>query len=330
MKKLITRYKLVILFFVLYLPFLGVMLYVYSGSPPDVDVAFYKGAPIGTSKEWSNVEQYGKADDLNIVRTTMGWWIDSKGNFHDMFFMKPIVIEHIQHAHRLGLKVYVSLRPQYSFGGPQGIPEDIRSIVMTRLKEKVLEWAEICEKYGVELFAPIQECEVLSSPEWKDNDVVDDEALSEWMQDIIDPIKERYHGEVVLGGGAWGGSARDWDKLRVEWKLLLDNYNIDFTGYDYIAFGPYSWHLVSPKYAFMTPDPTPEDYREYVRYSLNTLNEWAERDGCKGVLIREMGGPQEFYQVVFEEGENILKGIITTHWHWDRDFVGYWFRERLP
>ena len=112
--------------------------------------------------------------------------------------------------------------------------------------------------------------------------------------------------------------------------MLLDNYELDFTGYDYITFAPYFFHLTPKGQGAWLPDPTLDEYREYVRYSLIKINEWAERDGCKGVLIREMGGPQERYAIVFEEGENILKGIITTHWHWDREFVGNWFREKLP
>jgi hypothetical protein len=333
LKNIKIRYKLVALFFILYLPFLGVMLYWYSGSPPEFNVELYKGAPIGTFKEWSNVAQQGKADELNIVRTTMFWMVDKNGNLHEIPFIKSIIIEHIQHAHRLGLKVFVSLRFQYGgFEAPNPIPDEIRSVIITRSKEKALEWAEICEKYGVELFAPIQECEVLQTLEWEDNEVLGDEVISEWLQDIITPIKEIYHGEVVCGAGAWGGAARNWSEEKpVAYELLLDNCEIDFTGYDYIAFAPYSMHLVPAGQGWRYPDPTVEEYREYIRYSLNKLNEWAERDGCKGVIIREMGGPTEFIQVVFEEGEYLLKGIITTHWHWgDRPLVGYWFRERLP
>jgi len=323
-RRIQIRYKLVILFFVLYLPFLGAMLYVYSGSPPNIDVTFYKGAPIGTGKEWSNVTQKGKADDLNIVRTTMAWFVDNEGNLHDLFFMKPLIIEHIQHAHRLGFKVYVSLRFQYGLGAPRNIPDNIRSIAFTHAKQKVQEWAEICEKYGVELYAPIQECEMLGSMHWDDEDsgnqfLSGDEEISEWIQDVLPLIKERYSGFVVCGGGAWGGSSPEF------WKMILDNCEIDFTGYDYITFGPYPYHLKH------LDDITMEAYREYIRYSLDKLNEWAERDGCKGVIIREMGGPTEFIQVVLEEGENTLKGIITTHYHWDDyPMVSYWFRERLP
>lgn len=299
------------------------MLYVYSGSPPDVEVDFYKGVPIGTAIEWSNVEQYGKEDDLNIVRTTMAWFIDNEGNLHDLFFMKPLIIEHIQHAHRLGLKVYVSLRFQYGFGEPRSTPDDIRPIFAQQAKQKVIEWAGICEKYGVELYAPIQECEVLGGLYWDDEDsqnarLVGDDEISAWLQDVLPLIKERYSGLVVCGGGAWGGTTP------YAWKSILDECEIDFTGYDYVTFGPYTYHLKH------LDDVTVEVYREYIRYSLEKLNEWAEKDGCKGVIIREMGGPQEYYQVVLEEGEHILKGIITTHWHWGRKFVGYWFRERLP
>lgn len=336
MRKIKIRYKLVILFFILYLPFLGIILHVYSGSPPDNDVAFYKGVPVSFGKEWSHVEQHGIADGLNIVRTTMGWLIDSKGNIHDLFFMKPLIIQDIRRAHRLGLRVYVSIRPQYGgFTGSSGvseIPENIRPNFFKQFSQRVLEWAEICEKLGVEMYAPIQECEVLAYDglQWENGEVVGDEEISEWLQYILPQIRERYSGEVVCGGGAWGGASRSWEDRTVhgDYKLLLDNCDIDFTGYDYVTFAPYFWHL-SP-YDSWSPDPTIEEYRDYIRYSLNKLNEWAERDGCKGVMIREMGGPQECYQVVLEEGEDILKGIITTHWHWDREFVGYWFRERLP
>ena len=323
MLRKIARYKLLIMFFILYLPILGVILYFYSGSPPDLDVKMYKGTPIGTSLEWSHVDLYAREDGLNIVRTTMFWFIDKNGNLHEIPGIKALMIAHIQHAHRLGLKIYVSIRPQYGLGEPKKIPEDIRPIALEQLKQKVIEWAGICEKWGVELYAPIQECEILTDFKWDDENsatarLVGDQDITEWIQHVLPEIKERYSGEVVCGGGAWGGATS------YAWKEILDECEVDFTGYDYITFGPYSWHL---KYL---DDVTVEAYREYISYSLAKLNEWAERDGCKGVIIREMGGPREYYEVVFEEGEDTLKGIITTHWHWDREFVRYWFKERLP
>ena len=337
----ILRFKKILLWLVLYLSFLGIVLHVYTGSPPDLEVEMYKGVPVGgpfgTGIEWSNVVIKGKADDLNIVRTTMGWMVDSEGNVHDLFFMKPIIIQHIRYAHRLGFKVYVSIRPQYGgFTGSSGVSEvaeAVRQNFFSQFNQRVLEWAEICEKLGVEMYAPIQECEVLAygGLKWENGEVVGDEEISEWLQYILPQIRERYSGEIVCGGGAWGGAARSWEDRTVhgDYKLLLGNCDIDFTGYDYITFAPYLWHL-SP-YDSWSPDPTIEEYREYIRYSLSKLNEWAIRDGCKGIIIREMGGPTEFIQVVLEEGEDILKGIITTHYHWDDyPMVSNWFRERLP
>jgi len=53
MKSKLLRFKKILLWLVLYLLFLGVMLYVYSGNPLDLDVEMYKGVPIGTGIEWS-------------------------------------------------------------------------------------------------------------------------------------------------------------------------------------------------------------------------------------------------------------------------------------
>ena len=252
--------------------------------------------------------------------------VDNNGDLHELPWFKAYMISQIQNAHKRGLKIFLSIRPQYGgFTSPQKIPENVRSIYLTQLTERVLEWAEICEKWGVELFAPIQECELLTEFKWENGELVGDEDISKWIQEILPQIKERYHGEIVCGGGAWGGSSPE------AWKLVLDNCNIDFTGYDYIGFGPYIWHLTPEGQGWRLPDPTIEEYREYIRYSLTTLNEWAERDGCKGVIIREMGGPTENIQVVLEEGEDILKGIIT--WHWRGEYspiIRYWFKERLP
>lgn len=177
-----------------------------------MDVQIYKGAPIGVNEFSYDIAQEMKADGLNIVRTTMFWMVDNDGNLHELPWVKAYMISQIQNAHKRGLKIFLSIRPQYGgFTSPRGIPESVRATFFLQFNQRVLEWASICEKYSVELFAPIQECEVLADFQWDDEngqnaELMGDEDISEWLQEILPQIKDRYHGEIACGGGAWGGA----------------------------------------------------------------------------------------------------------------------------
>jgi len=106
---------------------------------------------------------------------------------------------------------------------------------------------------------------------------------------------------------------------------MRDEAYINFTGYDYIGF------TIWPEW--MPPGASPEDYREFVRDVINTTTEWAERDGCEGVIVTEfgLGRYKHPLSIVFEEGEGRLKGYVT--WIQTGEYhseLKYWYKERLP
>ena len=72
-----------------------------------------------------------------------------------------------------------------------------------------LEWADIAEKYGVELYAPMNELSIAVS---------DKEALNKWAHEVAPKIRERYSGILV------------YKAAPAEWGF--DN---DYRGYDYLS-----------------------------------------------------------------------------------------------
>jgi hypothetical protein len=197
--------------------------------------------------------------------------------------------------------------------------------------KKVLEYAEIAEKYGVELFAPMHEQDGVIGL-W----ILHDRGsfsgynkASEWGQEILPGIKERYHGKLV-----WEGAFNNGRLVPPEqYRRVLDELYINFTGYDYIGF------TTSPTFA---PEEGPEEYRECVRCTIDTLSKWAERDGCEGVIAAEMTlayavtstGWKDFLanDIVFEEGEGKLSGYIPGFGSesWEKEGLKHWYKEKLP
>jgi hypothetical protein len=266
--------------------------------------------------------------------------MDSQGNIHELPFMKQLTIEQIQTAHRNGLKVYLDMKNNY---GPlwevvQGkeahftLPERFWPTFFKQYNKKVLEWAEIAERYGVELFSPMHEQGgVLGFEILQDRGSLSGyEKASEWGQEILPGIKERYHGKLIWNGGFGPLLTAELHERG------HDELYINFTGYDYIGFTAYPASL---------PSKGPEGYREWVSQTIDLLSRWAERDGCDGVMATEMvlafglpprskGGYKDFvaYDMVFEAGEGRLSGYFPGFGSepWDKEGFKHWYKERLP
>jgi hypothetical protein len=314
----------------IYLILLGPILYLYSGSPPKNEITVYKGywAPIPPTGMTLNSM---KEDGMNTICLTAAYIVDSDGNIYRIPFIEKIKIAQIQAAHRKGLRVFLIVTP-FSFGEQGGpfIPQNVKNQpellegFLNKYNLLVLKWAEIAEKYGVELFTPMNEF---------DYSIGSIEKASEWGQEILPKVKNRYHGKIV-----WNGA------LNYLFYNLAEEFNIsniNFTGYDYIGLSILMW------------DNDFDLLRNNTRRLIETVRGFAQRDGVQGVMITELGiMPVEGkfnlseeayamgYQVIFEEGESKVVGFFTADWP---EFLGprlrgtlreqtikEWFKEKLP
>ena len=135
-----------------------------------------------------------------------------------------------------------------------------KEISVEAWNSKVIEYAKLAEKHEVELFAPMNEPEVLFGPS----------ASATWGQEILPMIREVYHGEIVWKGGAPGDMQPD-----------ARNPNpTNFSGYDYLGV---TLGVGSAPISL-------ENFIENIYNSMKVIHGFAERDGVKGVMITEFYG----------------------------------------
>lgn len=124
----------------------------------------------------------------------------------------------------------------------------------------------------------------------------DQEVVGEWLHEIVPKIKERYSGMVTT--------------------KLANIFDMNFTGYDYVGFD-----LVHVKDA------------DKVREDVATARKYAQRDGCRGVILAEFGflaewtrfedegvGEQrqaELINMVFQETWGNVDGYFIVRWSVD-------------
>ncbi len=260
------------------------------------------------------------------------------------------IAEDIKLAHDNGMKVMLNanFHPKPKLG-----EEDIE-----RLNSLIIEVAKIAEENDVELFAPLSEPETVL--------LVD---RGEWAQDILHKIKEVYHGETF-----WNGAFAPPDKEVVSeeyFRQVAEQPPGDFVGYDYIGFPSYYWQggNLEPEELLQFADQmTLESYSEYADRLVKYMLAYAERDGCKGVIVKEFGVIDRFFmrgsdvvdrldngtlteeeyteshRIVLEKGKDKVAGFMTTIDILDTEIYGIrirgipetqevireWFTEKLP
>lgn len=216
---------------------------------------------------------------------------------------KELMIANIQTAYRNGLRVGLTMG-KCTF-------VKLEEIDLEAWNSKVVELAKLAEEHEVELFAPMNEPEVLFGPS----------ASAEWGQEILPKIREVYHGKIVWKGGAVGDIHPDPGQP--------DQTN--FSGYDYIGF---TLGLAS------NAGMTMEDFSQQVDHSLDTIIGFAERDNVKGIMITEFYGllpgtweknswseekEARAHEIVLEKVKGKVVGFFAL------DFLGLsFFREELP
>lgn len=232
--------------------------------PPTGKVHKYKGLwthTIGAMRNASmNVEEL-KRIGVNFVAVTLDVEMDENRNLHvvgenDFLF-------YILAFHRSGLRVLLMPDPCHPSFVRWGKYEwelgdndaDVRrgAELLESFTPLVLEWAEIAESYGVEMFSPLNEPQTFARNS--------DEA-SRWAQHILPDLKKRYSGALVL---------------RTHGGVDMNSFELDARGYDYLALsGGTAWLPL-------------ELWRLHIREQINNLVATVERDGCENGILLDFG-----------------------------------------
>ena len=148
----------------------------------------------------------------------------------------------INKFHKNGIKTFLILNPAHpEFGINPFSSEASGKPLLNKVSLLVLKWAKISEKYGVEMFSPLNEPQLLAYQNEK--------AVSNWAQEILPKIRKVYHGKIGF---------------RVHSNPEgFAVYNL--TGYDYIIFSG----LVCTK----DIDEHPEWIEQLINRTLDNLTE---------------------------------------------------------
>ncbi len=315
----------------------------YSGVPPKTEFTVYKGIVLRAATlppvTWvvSVPPSFAKMKDagINIIQIPVYYSVDDEGNFELFPMSKELTMMNIQTAHRNGLRVFLSTFFMPRETGPVGA--EISSYILRdtdfleRCNQEIVKWAEVAEKYNVELFSPLIEPELQLG-------VTGPELVYEWAQDILPKVKEVYHGDVV-----WRGVFSHWLRfwLPPKGRWAEPELVADLTGYDYIGTSIF-------------PGMELEEYPGHVDRLLDLTTRFAEKY-AKGAMVTEFGlfpsgpggGPAQphiktsediarVHEITFERAKDRVVGFFvedTALVQYDasaEEVVREWYKERLP
>ncbi|RLI10790.1 hypothetical protein DRO42_00070 [Candidatus Bathyarchaeota archaeon] len=159
--------------------------------PPNTTITKYKGLWLPFLEEvrasLGDLDNI-KLDGVNIVAIGVKICVD--GNVTECESEDEIK-DAISEFHKHGLKTFLLLNPAHpDFGVDPYSTEATGKPLLDKLTPLVLKWAEISEEYGVEVFAPVNEPQLLS---YQDAD-----AVSDWAQELLPKLRKVYHGKVAF------------------------------------------------------------------------------------------------------------------------------------
>jgi hypothetical protein len=257
------------------------------------EVYIYKGFWMpGINEGWlASHMQEMKNMGVNTVSLAVGFYFDDN---KQISMDTSHIFEDIQVAHENGMKVM--LNPNF-YPFPK-----LEDLDVEELNSKIVEVAELAEEYDVELFAPLNEPENIFHPN-----------TGEWRQDILPKVKEVYHGDIFYSGGGVGLP----DKEAI--AKIPEQPPGDFVGYDYIGVTflfSISEYLEPEDRIQFADQLTLESYAQHVEGALDYMLAKAERDNCKGVIIKEFGVRNRF----FLNGSEVAD-MLDTGWSSEEELV---------
>ncbi len=271
-------------------------------SMPDAEITKYKGTWMPFLREvriaLGDIDGL-KSDGINIV--AIGIKICGDEEFY-VCEDEDEIKNAINEFHKNGIKTFLILNPAHPDSGIDPYsPETDEKHLLDKLTPLVLRWSVIAEEHGVEMFCPINEPQLLSHENRDD--------VSNWAQEILPLIRERYDGEIVF-----------------EVQGAKENiYNL--TGYAYVADGGLTctndivdhpeWieHLIDEELsALKTTYPA----HKYLFFGAGAFTGpdyyWWEPIAVENMEDNPHGWPEDFFTVSFKSQADFYDMFFNKTW----------------
>lgn len=280
-------------------------------APPADEVSNYKGVwthNIETMRDMlMNVENL-KRIGVNFITVNLDVEMDEDGNMRVVDGNAALF--YALAYHRCGFRVLLMpdpCHPTFADGFEWELGDNNATVrrgpeILEKLTPLVMEWAEVAENYGVEMYSPVNETQTF---------VRSSEEASQWAQQILPELLEKYSGKLVL---------------RTHGGTDFNSFDLDASGYDYLASsGGAAW--------------LPLDlWKLHIREQIDNLVAAVNRDGCENGILLDFGTAylgeswcepsivQSFdeniqaqaLQILFEEGWEKVKGFFPpAGWGWN-------------
>jgi len=272
---------------------------------PDIKIEKYKGIWLPFLREVKiaieDIENL-KTDGINIAAIGIKICQDDNSNFYVCEDEEEIK-NAINEFHKNGIRTLIILNP----GSPDSqidpnAPEGKGKALLDKLTPLVLKWAAISEKYDAEMFCPANEPQMFTYK--------DDEAVSQWAQEILPLIREAYSGKVVFE--VQGAKEH--------------KYNL--AGYDYIADGG----LTCTKDIINHPDWIKEIIKEeisalkskypgfkYLLFNAGAFtgpdHYWWEPIAPENMQDNPQGWPKDFFTVPLQSQAKFYDMLFNATWN---------------
>jgi len=274
--------------------------------PPNMKITKYNGIWIPFLKEvqmsLGDLDNL-KLDGINIVAIGIKLCKHEENNNFYVCEDENEIKNAINEFHKKGIKTFLILNP----ANPDtkidpNSPEEKGKSLLDKLTPLVLNWSIISEKYGVEMFCPVNEPQMLA---YKNDTVV-----SDWAQEVLLRIRKFYNGKLVF-------EVQGAKKHR---------YNL--TGYDYIADGG----LTCTKDIVNHPDWIEKMISEefsalklnYPKFKYIFFNAgaftgpdyyWWEPIAPENMKNNSNGWPEDFFTVSFKSQAKFYDMFFNTTWN---------------
>lgn len=229
-------------------------------------IAFYRGVSEPRPESWQgmvNDKQELLGDGINAVAIDPPVLIAQRGGLlpREILTGEAANVPNItRQLHAAGLAVFLDpstkspgLSPSFEATAP----------ILSELNDDAVKWADTAEKEQAELFAPLDDY----------NLVLGTAGANNWSKQVLPLIRQKYHGPLVAkvvpdlsGQPPAPGVPHDFEAL-------------DFHGYDYLMLDIYPCGAKFDQKAFSA----------YVEDVLDRAAAVARRDGLKGVMIGDFG-----------------------------------------